>query len=123
MENQNSFPINFDENACKTCGGNCCRGFTGYVWISREELENVAEARKMDLASFSKQYVRQVKDRLSLQERHINGEHFCCFFDPIECQCTIYQNRPDQCRTFPYWNQYKIDFQELLLECPGVSLR
>jgi Fe-S-cluster containining protein len=77
----------------------------------------------MDLALFSKQYVRQVQGRLSLQERVINGEHFCCFFDYIDCQCTIYQHRPKLCRTFPYWNQFKKDPQQLFAECPGVSLR
>ena len=83
----------------------------------------MASTKKLDVALFSKQYVRQVQGRLSLQERVINGEHFCCFFDSIDCQCTIYQSRPKQCRTFPFWNQFKEDPQELLDECPGVSLR
>ena len=123
MKNQNIFPFHFNESACKTCGGTCCRGFTGYVWIIKEELEKMAKTRNMELATFSKHYIRQVQGRLSLQERFINGEHICCFFDPIDCLCTIYQTRPDQCRTFPFWNQFKINSQELFLECPGVSLR
>jgi len=121
MENQNNFPYSFNEGACKTCSGKCCRGFTGYVWISRVELEKMARTRKLDLASFSTQYVRQVQGRLSLQEQFINGEHICCFFDPIECQCTIYQSRPNQCRTFPFWDQFKTNPQDLFLECPGTS--
>ncbi|MCD6271365.1 MAG: YkgJ family cysteine cluster protein [Deltaproteobacteria bacterium] len=122
MDNQNNAPYHFDSNTCKTCGGKCCRGFGGYVWISMEELEKMAGARKMDVALFSKQYVRQVQGRLSLQERVINGEHFCCFFDLIDCQCAIYQSRPKQCRTFPFWDHLKKDPQKLLDECPGVSL-
>ena len=58
MDNQNNFPYHFDSNTCKTCGGKCCRGFGGYVWISMEELEKMADTRKMDVALFSKQYVR-----------------------------------------------------------------
>jgi Fe-S-cluster containining protein len=77
----------------------------------------------LDVALFSKQYVRQVQGRLSLQERVINGEHFCCFFDPIDCQCTIYQSRPKQCRTFPFWDKFKKAPQALLDECPGVFLK
>jgi len=88
-----------------------------------EELEKMAGTRKTDVALFSRQYVRQVQGRLSLQERVINGEHFCCFFDLIDCQCTIYQSRPRQCRTFPFWDQHKKEPQELFVECPGVSLR
>jgi Fe-S-cluster containining protein len=88
-----------------------------------EELEKMAGARKMDVALFSKQYVRQVQGRLSLQERVINGEHFCCFFDFIDCLGTIYQSRPNQCRTFPFWNQFKKEPQKLFIECPGVTLK
>ena len=123
MKNQNDFPYQFNKDTCKTCGGNCCRGIGGYVWISIEELEKIAGTMKMDLALFSQQYVRQVQDRLSLQERVINGEHYCCFFDAIDCQCKIYQNRPRQCRTYPFWNRFKKDSQELFAECPGVTLR
>jgi len=88
-----------------------------------EELEKIANTRKMNVALFSKQYVRGVQGRLALQERVINGEHFCCFFDFIDCQCTIYQSRPNQCKTFPFWNQFKKDPQKLLVECPGVTLK
>ena len=123
MANQDNFPYLFNSNTCKTCGGKCCRGFGGYVWVSLEELAEMAGTRGMDAASFSRQYARQVQGRISLQELVINGEHFCCFFDPIDHRCTIYQSRPNQCRTFPFWDQFKEDPQELLLECPGVSLK
>ena len=88
-----------------------------------EELEKMAGTRKMDVSLFSRQYVRQVQGRLSLKERVINGEHFCCFFDPIDAQCIIYQSRPKQCRTFPFWDPFKKKPQEFFDECPGVSLR
>ena len=123
MNTQNDFPYNFNNNACTTCSGNCCRGFGGFVWINMEELEKIANTRKMNVSLFSKQYVRGVQGRLALQERVINGEHFCCFFDYIDCQCTIYQSRPGQCKTFPFWNQFKKDPQKLLVECPGVTLK
>lgn len=81
----------------------------------------MATARGMNAGLFAKQYVRRVQGRLSLQERVINGEHLCCFFDRIECGCTIYETRPEQCRTFPFWERFKEDYQELLQECPGIS--
>jgi len=87
-----------------------------------EELEKMADSRKISVAQFSKQYVRQVQGLFALQERVINGEHFCCFFDYIDFQCTIYQSRPGQCKTFPFWNQFKKDPKKLLMECPGVTL-
>lgn len=123
MDNQEDFPYYFDSHACQTCSGTCCRGFGGYVWIRIEELEIIAGTRKMDVAAFAGQYIRQVQGRLSLQERVINGEHFCCFFDPMDARCTIYQNRPQQCRTFPFWDRYKKAPHALLAECPGVALK
>ncbi len=75
-ENIESFPYRFDSKKCKACNGRCCRGFGGYVWISMEELEKMACHRKMDIALFSRQYVRKIQDKLSLIEFVINGEHF-----------------------------------------------
>lgn len=123
MNSQNEFPFLFDSNACKVCGGKCCRGMGGYVWITIDELEKMAESLKIDVSIFSRQYVRQVQDRLSLKERVINGEHFCCFFDSIDCQCILYESRPRQCKLFPFWDKFKEDFRMVLSECPGVSLK
>jgi len=120
MMTQDIFPFHFDSTACAACGGRCCRGAGGYVWVSWEELEAMAAVRAMNAGLFAKQYARRVQGKLSLQERVINGEHLCCFFDRIACCCTIYENRPRQCRTFPFWARYQEDCQELLRECPGV---
>ena len=119
----NNFPYEFNSDSCQTCGGKCCRGFGGYIWLNMEELREIAASRKMAVAIFSRQYIRQVKGRLSLQERVVNGEHFCCFFDIFDRRCTIYPNRPEQCRTFPFWNQFRQEPQKIFLECPGVFSR
>ena len=88
-----------------------------------EELERMAGAKGLDVAAFANQYVRRVNHGFSLRERIINGEHFCCFFDPISCRCAVYENRPKQCRTFPFWEKFREEYRELFLECPGVSLK
>ena len=121
MQSPKDFPYTFNNNSCKTCRGNCCR-VGGYVWVSTDELEIIATSLNMDPALFAKEYLRKVYSRLSLQERYLDGEYICCFFDPIDCFCRIYQNRPQQCKTFPFWNQFKRNPQKLLAECPGVSL-
>ena len=122
MKNQD-FPYSFDEEACSGCGGRCCRGLGGYVWLSKEELKQLAGARKMEIPVFVKQYVRQVEGKLSLRERVINGEHLCCFFDHIAARCMVYENRPKQCQTFPFWDKFKDDYGELFLECSGLFLK
>ncbi|MCI5130659.1 MAG: YkgJ family cysteine cluster protein [Candidatus Electrothrix sp. EH2] len=116
----NDFPYFFKSDACKSCGGKCCRGGQGYVWLSLQELEKMAAAREISAEVFTRQYVRQSKGRLSLQERIVNGEHFCCLFDPIDCRCTMYENRPKQCRTFPFWEKFTKDIDNIILTCPGV---
>ncbi|MBF0204922.1 MAG: YkgJ family cysteine cluster protein [Desulfamplus sp.] len=121
--NQTNFPYNFNSSACKSCRGKCCRGLGGYVWLSMEELERIAETKNMDVAKFANKYARQVEGKLSLQERVINGEHFCCFFDMINSHCEIYEIRPKQCKAFPFWNQFKKDPKKLFLECPGVTFK
>ncbi len=123
MENQKDFPYTFNDDACNTCSGKCCRGSRGYIWVTPEELETIAESRQMNLTSFYGQYARLVEGKLSLQEHLINGEHLCCFFDPATRLCKNYRYRPEQCRTFPFWDQFKEELQYLLDECPGVTLK
>ena len=118
----NEFPFFFKSSACTKCGGKCCRGRQGYVWLSPEELKKIADAKGISQDAFARQYVRQVKGQLSLKERIMNNEHFCCFLDPVDLYCTIYAYRPEQCRTFPFWDEFKEDTKNLLLTCPGVSL-
>ena len=117
-----NFPFQFNSQACRICKGRCCRGRSGHVWISLQELEDMAAAKGMDAARFAAQHLRQTQGRLALRERIINGEHFCCLFDPIACRCTMYAQRPEQCHSFPFWEKFKHDCQELLRECPGVTL-
>lgn len=123
MNHQNDYPYLFDSKACKTCGGKCCRGQEGYVWLSIKEMEKMAASKKMSVGAFAKQFVRRVQGKFSLRERVINGEHICCFLDPIEGKCTVYDSRPGQCRTFPFWDKFRADTQALILECPGISLK
>jgi Fe-S-cluster containining protein len=123
MVHQNNYPYHFNSSACKTCNGKCCRGAQGYIWISSDELKKMADNKEMDVAQFGRQYIRLVQGRISLQERVINGEHFCCFFDRFDCRCMIYESRPKQCREFPFWQKLKNDPQKLVAACPGVALK
>ncbi|WP_446009136.1 YkgJ family cysteine cluster protein [Candidatus Electrothrix sp.] len=120
LQYHNDYPYFFKSDACKSCGGKCCRGQQGYIRINMEELGNMANAKGLSPKEFARQYVRQVTGGLSLQERIINNEHFCCFLDPVDHYCTIYQQRPEQCRTFPFWEEFKEEPEKLFLSCPGI---
>ncbi len=85
---------------CSECG-DCCTGAPGFVWVSPEEIAELAQELDMDSASFQAQFVRDVGARKSLTER-ANGD--CVFFDATARNCTVYDARPIQCKTWPFWN-------------------
>ena len=120
MKSRADYPFTFRPEACFTCRGTCCR-WVGYVWITEQEMIAIAEGRGMELGEFADTYVRAAYGKLSLQDRLIDGEALCCMFDPIDCRCTIYELRPEQCWTFPFWEQYKDEYHHLLEYCPGIE--
>lgn len=83
---------------CTRCGA-CCTGAPGYVWVNAEEIATLATHRGMPFAEFGRRFVRRVGDRLSLVERP-GGD--CIFWDR-SAGCTVYEARPVQCRTWPFW--------------------
>ena len=104
---------------CTGCG-DCCTGAPGYVWVNKEEIRGLAEqVGEEDLERFEKMYVRQVGIRKSLKE-YSNGD--CVFFDNQTRKCKVYNARPRQCRTWPFWDSNVRDEQawrETCQACPG----
>ncbi len=85
---------------CIGCG-RCCTGEPGYVWVTEDEIERLAKCVRMAAAVFENTYVRVVGQRKSLMERP-NGD--CSLLDGVERRCTVYEARPAQCRTWPFWH-------------------
>jgi Fe-S-cluster containining protein len=103
---------------CTGCG-DCCTGAPGYVWVNQAEIDALAERLEMDSAKFEKKYVRQIGVRRSLNE-YKNGD--CVFFDGESRKCTVYEQRPRQCRTWPFWNSNLKSpeaWAETCESCPG----
>jgi uncharacterized protein len=88
---------------CTECG-KCCSGGPGYVWVTEQEIEAIAKLLNLPLDKFKKTYVRQRDNRYALiEKKSINYEYDCIFLK--DKKCTIYQARPKQCRTFPWWRE------------------
>jgi len=108
---------------CTQCG-NCCSGpETGYVWVTDEEIERLAIAMEMgdDLDAFRRKFVRSVLSRQSLVE-YSDGD--CIFLDPKTRGCMVYEARPTQCRTWPFWPQTvnsPSDWARAAKGCPGCN--
>jgi len=103
---------------CTQCG-DCCTGAPGYVWVNKEEIEGLAKRFGLAVDVFEQKYVRRVGVRKSLVEFE-NGD--CVFFDGQTRRCTVYEDRPRQCRTWPFWDsnvRTEKAWKETCQVCPG----
>ncbi|MCA9205926.1 MAG: YkgJ family cysteine cluster protein [Planctomycetales bacterium] len=104
---------------CSQCG-NCCTGAPGYVWVNAEEIAGLAAAvGEPDVEQFERKYVRRIGIRKSLVE-FPNGD--CVFFDTESRKCSVYDARPRQCRTWPFWDsniRRPADWDYTCQICPG----
>ncbi len=118
---ENGYNYQFTPSACGTCGGHCCTGEHGYIWIKYPEIEKLAQHLALDIKDFTKQYLKKVNYRYSLTEKQIASDNFACvFFDTHKKQCSVYEARPSQCHSFPFWQYYRTHEKELRDECPGI---
>lgn len=108
---------------CAGCGG-CCTGAPGYVWLTDEEEKQIADFLGISLEEFEKTYTRMVYGlRRSLKEIPQNN-YDCVFFNSETKRCSIYDVRPAQCRTWPFWDSLlksKKDWDEASHSCPGCN--
>jgi len=114
------FDFTFNPSACESCEGNCCIGESGYIWVTPNEIKDIAAFLEMDEATFRAQHLRKISYRFSLKERKVGESYECEFFDMKQKRCTIYDVRPSQCRTFPFWDYFKDKINEVEKECPGI---
>jgi Fe-S-cluster containining protein len=93
--------------SCTMCG-NCCTGPEGVVWFGAEEGRAMALRLGLAEDDFYRLHARRVGGRWSLRERVLDdGRHDCVFLDreaiPGKAVCGLYEDRPAQCRTWPFW--------------------
>ena len=86
---------------CVNCG-KCCSGAPGYVWVTPKEIEKMAWDLGISKVDFELKFVRAVGNKLSIRE-HSNGD--CVFLDRDTRKCMLYNSRPTQCRTWPFWDE------------------
>ncbi len=83
---------------CKKCG-RCCTGFSGFVWLLKEEIENISSFLKISREDFLKIYTVKILGKISLKE---TSPYYSCIFFKNN-KCIIYKARPIQCKTYPFW--------------------
>ena len=119
---------------CTSCG-NCCSGPPGAVWMSDDESRALAERFGLPLAVFLEKYARKLGTRWSLNEVSVGMSggrrgFDCVFLDrtkvPGKALCSVYESRPTQCRTWPFWSE-NLDSEQIwenvkrVTPCPGMG--
>jgi Fe-S-cluster containining protein len=129
----------FDDGLQFTCTqcGNCCTGGPGYVWISRDEIQRLAEHLNLSPEETVEKYCRKINGRFSLKEVRSPTKHYDCIFlkeERVETTngsvtqtrriCTVYPVRPLQCRTWPFWEsnlQSQTAWNRAARHCHGMN--
>jgi len=117
---EEGYPYLFDASACERCGGRCCIGESGNIFVRPKEIFALSQLLKMDESLFRAEYLEKRGYKYSLKEQQVDASYDCIFYDRSLSRCSVYEARPLQCRTFPFWDYYKIRVDELKEECPGI---
>lgn len=104
---------------CTRCG-RCCRG-DGNVWVSDDEIAALAAQLDRSDDEFRASHTRRAGKRgISLRQKR-NQE---CIFWNAKTGCEVYELRPRQCRTYPFWSALIQDAETWHAEgqsCPGIG--
>ena len=100
--------------------GKCClsRGDYGYVYLTPKDRRRMAQALNIPTRDFTQRYCEKTEGWF-----HIKDPMKTCLFLKDK-RCTIYEARPEQCRTWPFWPEHmkpKAWQKEVVRFCPGVG--
>jgi Fe-S-cluster containining protein len=110
--------------ACQQCGSCCSGPEEGVIWISRPEINMLAEHLGLSASELREKYLRRIGFRFSIKENPCSKD--CVFLVTINGSrgCTIYDVRPMQCRNWPFWPgnlNSPDDWNAAAKKCPGID--
>ncbi|MGL6196222.1 MAG: YkgJ family cysteine cluster protein [Thermoguttaceae bacterium] len=106
---------------CKQCG-RCCSGEPGYVWVTEDEITAIAAELGTPREQFVATFVREIKGRGKSLVEFDDGD--CCLLGSESRKCQVYESRPTQCRTWPFWQRNvdsKNSWKKTAKFCPGCN--
>ncbi len=111
--------LNFECQRCMYC----CSSEPGYVFLSQMDLERLSQFFGLDVESFIDIYCRLVDYGTHYLVSLIEKKNYdCIFLSPSGC--TVYDSRPEQCRTYPFWKSVMESLKSWEAEssfCPGIN--
>lgn len=103
--------------------GKCCtsRGSYGSVYLTDDDQKRFAKYFKLTRAQFLKKYCGKKHGHVHLIDPpEMKGD--CMFLK--DKKCTVYEARPEHCRTWPFWPENmnpRTWNKEIASFCPGVG--
>jgi Fe-S-cluster containining protein len=99
----------------------CCisRGGYGFVYLTKADRKAMAKHFKMSLRQFTEEHCEKQDGIFKLKESENDD---CRFLDGK--QCGVYEARPTQCRTWPFWPEVMTPRKwnkDVASFCPGVG--
>jgi Fe-S-cluster containining protein len=105
---------------CSQCG-KCCGGGPGTIRVNEDEIAALADRLGLSEAEFRPRYSYRLRNGdVSLVEK----ENYDCVFFDRKRGCTVYDDRPKQCRTWPFWSSAVFSretWDDQAAECPGMN--
>lgn len=106
--------------ACTRCG-NCCTGEPGTVLVGEEEAARLGALLGLEPAAFRALHTRALPSGRTVLRERSNGD---CTFWSASAGCTVYAERPRQCRTWPFWRSVVKSpetWAAAARGCPGIG--
>lgn len=102
--------------------GKCClsHGQYGFVYLTLKDRKRIAKHLGLSTSAFTRKYCKKNLGHFCLDE----GKRSECQFLSSDKKCGIYEARPTQCRTWPFWPELmgaKGWKKEVAAFCPGVG--
>lgn len=99
--------------------GKCCvsRGDYGYVYVNLDDRRRLAANLGIPTRQFTREYCAKTEGLFHLDNREVE----CMFLEGN--RCTVYEGRPTQCRTWPFWpeNMKARAWTAVAEYCPGIG--
>lgn len=106
---------------CTECG-DCCRTHDEYRWVflTAKDITRLAKAKKLERRAFLHEFTERGPEGLRVLKW---PDAAACIFLG-EKGCEVYEARPEQCRTWPFWPENlkrAVWEKEVVPFCPGAG--
>lgn len=111
----------------ESCKGKCCsaswhKGW-GFVFLTKEDTTRLSRHLHQPITTFAEfgqfEFTRFSPTKINAWYLKMNAGT-CQYFQ--DGKCGVYEARPTQCRTFPFWPEYITKMEKLKEICPGIGV-